>query len=305
MWQLLHWLVSVYEFCLWLRLRLIAFALWSYDLCRTPAEREQNEYDFLQQCKQHLNKIPKHLNVIIGPGNQQVDGELLTRIFCYALHMNINCISYYDTRYMNTTNSSSQTQKIVLEKLKCPKGWKSKTSDSHYSIWYKSKDDCTNGSSTLNGCTTTTSIFNKTESISSSSSTKSTLTNGHSLPSSYFLEEKTLEIYEIQPENNRPLLAQVCHELFQQRHTAEMKEILEQRDLLTERLNQELAHHLRNLSEPELSIIFYENMCTFGMLPWHTRFTEFHRHATGQRFDVKTFAHILYKYSRCEQRWGK
>lgn len=85
----------------------------------------------------------------------------------------------------------------------------------------------------------------------------------------------------------------------------DIQNLLEDRTLLTERIDKELCRHLGGLTEPDLSIIFHENMCTFGMLPWHTRFTEFHRHPAGQHFDVKTFSHILYKFSRCEQRWGK
>lgn len=142
LWQLLHYLVSLFEFCLWLRLRIIAFILWSYDLCLTQAERERNEYRILQQCKKHLNKIPKHLNLIIGPDNTQVNDEILMRIFSYALHMNISCISYYDTRYTNPTKSSILTD---LEKLNCPKGWKRKNIDAHHSMWYICKDESMNG----------------------------------------------------------------------------------------------------------------------------------------------------------------
>ncbi|KAM7352831.1 transport and golgi organization 14 [Cochliomyia hominivorax] len=291
LWQLLHYLFSLYEFCLWLRLRIIAFCLWSYDRFQTQLEREQNEYDFLQKCKKNLSKIPKHLNLIIGPDNTQMNDKLLTRIFTYAIHMNINCISYYDTRYTNPTNSI-KSRLITLEKLNCPKGWKRKDLDTHHSIWYISNDNVTNGvKPSGNG------VINGTTNAS-----KSTITNGHLTNS---LSNASLEIYEIQPQNNRSLLAQICRDLFKQRNSTEIQKLLEQRTSLTERLTQEFARHLENLTEPELSIIFDNNYCTFGMLPWHTRFTEFHLHVNGQRFDVKTFAHILYKYSRCEQRWGK
>ncbi|KAI8125520.1 hypothetical protein FF38_14276 [Lucilia cuprina] len=291
LWQLLHNLVALIEFCLWLRLRLIAFALWSYDLCRTPAEREQNEYDLLQQCKKHLNKIPKHINLIIGPENTQVNDELLARILTYALHMNINCISYYDTRYTNASNTSRLT---ALEKLSCPKGWKRKNIDSHHTLWYICKDETSNGS-----------VKNGMNGVNGMSKT-SMSTNGHlSKSSTTVLENASIEIYEIQPQNNRSLIAQICRDLFEQRHTTEIQNLLKDRTTLTERLSEELSQHLGNLTEPELSIIFDDNLCTYGMLPWHTRFTEFHLHAKGQRFDVKTFAQILYKYSRVEQRWGK
>lgn len=177
LWQLLHYLVSLYEFCLWLRLRIIAFSLWSYDLCRTQAEREQNEYDFLQQCKTNLNKIPKHLNLIIGPDNTLVNDKLLKRIFTYALHMNINCISYYDTRYTNTS-LSSKSQLTPLEKLSCPKGWKRKDLDIHHSVWYITNDATGNGFKPVNG-------------VNGINGNTSKSTNGHL---SNAVSSKTLEV---------------------------------------------------------------------------------------------------------------
>lgn len=149
LWQLLHCLVSLYEICLWLRLRLIAFTVWSYDLCRSTSERLQSDYDFLQQCKKQLTKIPKHLNLIIGPENTQVNDELLTRIFAYALHMNINCVSFYDTRYMNISKSAKPV--TALEKLECPKGWKRKMVNAHHSVWYICKDKPLNVNKSANG----------------------------------------------------------------------------------------------------------------------------------------------------------
>lgn len=192
-WQLLHWFISLYELCIWLRFRIIAFALWSYDLCRTPAEREQNENNFLQQCKQHLNKIPKHLNLIIGPGNQQVNDELLTRIFSYAIQMNINCVSYYDTRYTNETNSS-ETKVINFDKFKCPKGWKSKSEDAHHVVWYINKDDViSNGSKNVNGINNYSSNNTVPTTISSKNSSKTLCTNGHMPLSPSTLYSSTLD----------------------------------------------------------------------------------------------------------------
>ena len=153
LWHLLHRLVSLYEYCMWLRLRIIAIALWSYDRCRrtSTAEKQQNEYDFLRQCKKHLNKIPKHLNLVIGPDNMQANDDLVKRIFSYALHMNINCISYYDTRYTNP--SSSKFCLTALEKFECPKGWKRKNIDAHHTVWYVSDEKAVNGTSHVNGLT--------------------------------------------------------------------------------------------------------------------------------------------------------
>lgn len=181
-WHLLHSLVSLYEYCMWLRLRLIAFALWSYDFCRrTPsAKKQQNDYDFLEKCKKHLNKIPKHINLIIGPDNTQANDELVKRIFSYALYMNIDCISYYDTRYSKASTSKSCL--TSLEKFECPKGWKRKDADSHHTVWYVGKEEKANGTIHTNGLTKSTLTRNHLANSNPSVPTEST-----SLEVKYFI----------------------------------------------------------------------------------------------------------------------
>ncbi|XP_061399401.1 dehydrodolichyl diphosphate synthase complex subunit nus1 [Musca vetustissima] len=301
LWQILHFLCSLYEVCLWLRLRIIAFALWSYDLCQTQTRRQQKEHDFLKQCKRQLSKIPKHLNLIIGPEVQgEVNEELLTRLFTYALYMNIECVSFYDTRSMVTTKSSelSNAKAINLCKIKCPDGWKSKNLDDQHTIWYLAKNESTNGvNNHSNGCLPTANGCSKLT------------TNGHvstgSNGTKHEQSSSSLMIYQIQSNDNHSLISDVCRTLFRQRHTNEIQQLLQHRAQLTEYIDTEIKQHLQNVSEPELSIVFSETLCTFGTLPWHTRFTEFQRYPSGKYFNVESFATILYKYSRCEQRWGK
>lgn len=61
-----------------------------------------------------------------------------------------------------------------------------------------------------------------------------------------------------------------------------------------------------DLSEPDLTIIFDQQVCVYGILPWHTRFTEFQlADSLDGHFRARHFLRILYKYARCEQRYGK
>lgn len=186
LWQLLHYLVSLYEVCLWVRLRVIAFALWSYDLCQTQTKLKKNEFEFLRRCKSQLEKIPKHLNLIIGPEAKDVNEELLTRLFSYALYMNIECISFFDTRSIAVavTSSRETNKSIDLNKLKCPEGWKSKNINDNRAVWYCIDSELSNGSkSHTNGCVPTSLANNCSKS-----------TNGHLTSDISKTRMKSLEV---------------------------------------------------------------------------------------------------------------
>lgn len=57
--------------------------------------------------------------------------------------------------------------------------------------------------------------------------------------------------------------------------------------------------------DPELAIYFGKICCTYGFLPWHIRLTEFIGLRTQKELTIDTFLRTLYKYAKCEQRFGK
>lgn len=117
---------------------------------------------------------------------------------------------------------------------------------------------------------------------------------------------KLFQIFEIKTSDCRPLIAKVCQNLYQERHLENNKNILNDRNSLLEYLNKNLNQNLHNnFTEPDLCIIFNEFTCTYGLLPWHTRFTEFYTHHNDKIFNAESFTDALYKFSKCEQRWGK
>lgn len=70
-------------------------------------------------------------------------------------------------------------------------------------------------------------------------------------------------------------------------------------DLLNKKLNS------RGIPDPDLGLV-YSNVCsTYGVLPWQTRVTEFFTLPLCFRLSARDFAHLLVKYSKCEQRYGK
>lgn len=57
--------------------------------------------------------------------------------------------------------------------------------------------------------------------------------------------------------------------------------------------------------DPELGLYFDDVCCTFGLLPWQLRLTEFHQVKFYSKINVTHFLDALYIYSKCEQRFGK
>ncbi|XP_066992692.1 dehydrodolichyl diphosphate synthase complex subunit Nus1 isoform X3 [Anabrus simplex] len=71
-------------------------------------------------------------------------------------------------------------------------------------------------------------------------------------------------------------------------------------DLLDKMLQAELG-----VPDPELGICCGPSFCTFGVLPWQIRVTEFLQLPTHHNVNVRDFVDLLRIYSRCEQRLGK
>ncbi|XP_017794953.1 PREDICTED: dehydrodolichyl diphosphate synthase complex subunit Nus1 [Habropoda laboriosa] len=70
-------------------------------------------------------------------------------------------------------------------------------------------------------------------------------------------------------------------------------------DLLDEKLNS------RGIPDPDLGLIYGRLCSTYGVLPWQTRITEFFSLPLHISLTAKDFVHLLEKYNKCEQRYGK
>lgn len=56
--------------------------------------------------------------------------------------------------------------------------------------------------------------------------------------------------------------------------------------------------------DPDAAIYFGDTCSTFGFLPWHIRLTEFFPIKSQQTMTVYSFLETLFKFSKCEQRFG-
>ena len=105
--------------------------------------------------------------------------------------------------------------------------------------------------------------------------------------------------------DSKPLIAEVCNELRNNKHSPEVQEALEETSKLTKLIDCSIRKKLHNHPDPELVVVFNQFLCTYGVLPWSTSFAEFHCIDRGNYTTVEDYTSVMYKYSKCEQRFGK
>ncbi|CAD7000687.1 dehydrodolichyl diphosphate synthase complex subunit nus1 [Ceratitis capitata] len=288
-WLAVHIIVSIYETLCFLYLRFQALIIWSYDFWQNSASITRRDRAYLLGCKAELTKLPKHLNLIIGPDQLGcVNESVVTNILSYAQILGIDCVSLYDVR------SEGVSVKQIFKRRKSY--WK-ELQHNQFELGPEeyestSKDINKNGCN-VNGYARNGNIVGENGSLCNGNAYKN-ISSAH------------MKVYQISNEDNRPLLAKICRKLFQQRDTSNVQKLLADRKQLEQHISEELANHMQwNFVDPDLSIIFNRDTCSFGVLPWQTRFTEFQTFETGRYMNAENFANVLYKYSKCEQRWGK
>lgn len=122
--------------------------------------------------------------------------------------------------------------------------------------------------------------------------------NGNGTASHHQFAPKPIAVHLIDPILNRTHLVDVTRELCAGSVAPE--------DITIPAVNAAVERALHELPEPELAFYFDEHCCTYGLSPWQTRLTEFVR-LERRAADVQlgSYLRALYKYSKCEQRFGK
>lgn len=73
-------------------------------------------------------------------------------------------------------------------------------------------------------------------------------------------------------------------------------------DFIDDKLKKIFGH----LPDPDLALYFGSHCCTMGFMPWHIRLTEFIPISSKlQNLSLNKFLRVLYKYAKCEKRFGK
>lgn len=81
---------------------------------------------------------------------------------------------------------------------------------------------------------------------------------------------------------------------------------LESKQITVDYIDEQLGRLSGNLPDPDLAVFFGNACCTMGFLPWQIRLTEFipisHK---LKSLTLEKYIQVLYKYAKCEQRFGK
>ncbi|KAG5684307.1 hypothetical protein PVAND_013542 [Polypedilum vanderplanki] len=81
---------------------------------------------------------------------------------------------------------------------------------------------------------------------------------------------------------------------------------LSSKDIKIENVNKKISKLYGNIPEPELALYIGKTTCTAGFLPWHIRLTEFIQISYKlKNLTLDKYIRVLYKYAKCEQRYGK
>lgn len=108
-------------------------------------------------------------------------------------------------------------------------------------------------------------------------------------------QKKELSVNFLSPADCKPKISEISRQLATDDRTS-----VDQIDV--QLLDAEFANILN--PDPDLAIYFGNICCTYGLLPWHIRLTEFINVPSQSTLTVHTFLHTLCKYAKCEQRFG-
>lgn len=108
-------------------------------------------------------------------------------------------------------------------------------------------------------------------------------------------QKKELSVNFLSPRECKRKIADLC------------RTMASDKNLLPEQININKVHE-RCASivspDPDAAIYFGDICSTYGFLPWHIRLTEFFPIKSQQTMTVYSFLDTLFKYSKCEQRFG-
>lgn len=268
-WIFIHFIFDVYDYCTWLMFVIKTKCVEMLEPNRI--ESLSDDKYMIESTKKYLTKTPVHLAVILG--TELPDFHALSKIIMWCLSAGIQHVSFYDHKgilaqfcfyFLGMPKILIQLQFLLLGILVANN---SKIYD-YLTNWKKETDKiCWN----INTNGTHGQIVYK---------------NGL---------KKELSVNFLSPTDCQLKISEVCREL------AANKQIhVDQINI--EYLDDKFSEFLH--PDPDLAIYFGDVCCTYGLLPWHIRLTEFISISTQKTMTIKTFLHTLFTFSKCEQRFG-
>lgn len=108
-------------------------------------------------------------------------------------------------------------------------------------------------------------------------------------------QKKELAVNFLSPADSKPKISEISRQL-----AADSQLNVDQID--AKLLDDKFASIMN--PDPDLAIYFGNVCCTYGLLPWHIRLTEFINVPSQALLTVDTFLKTLCTYAKCEQRFG-
>lgn len=266
-WYLLQIIFDIVAICR--RLGTFAKAKCKIIQRRFGGEDISSEKLLIDATKSRLTKIPIHLAVILGI--ELPDFRALSKIIFWSLSAGIQNISFYDHRGKFNKTIYFYLHFFLTECHFYP-GILVLNNHKVYdylSRWRKDNDKiCWNA--------------NKHDICGGQVVYKNGL-------------KKELSVNFLSPRECKAKIADVCRSMATDEH------------LLSEQININSVHE-RCASivspDPDVAIYFGEICSTYGFLPWHIRLTEFFPIESQHTMTVYSFMETLFKFSKCEQRFG-
>lgn len=269
LWYLIHLLVDLFETFYYFGLE---FRENFYNFIKNitkdqPISTKESELQLIESSVLDLEKIPKHIIVILNINNEKdVDLSQLTNLIYWSLSSGINYISFYDYKGIVKHQLASSLHHVIHEKLNI--------SDNENIVWGPNYQ-------------------NNSEGI------KFPHRNGyrrHIVINLYSSDDGYGKFNEL-------LTDELCKKT---NNVDDEEDILNSRNITIDKVDRKLSKLFGNIPDPELAIYFGNVTCTAGVLPWHIRLTEFIQIAYKQHhLSLDKYLRVLYKYARCEQRFGK
>lgn len=77
-------------------------------------------------------------------------------------------------------------------------------------------------------------------------------------------------------------------------------------DINIKLIDEKLIETFYNIPDPDIAINFGNICCTYGLMPWQIRLTEFYcLNIKQEHLKVEHFINVLFKFSHCDQKFGK
>lgn len=109
--------------------------------------------------------------------------------------------------------------------------------------------------------------------------------------------QHSMSLNILDPRRSKFQMSEVC------KHIAQRGEPTQQLNINS--IDKIITESEQYVSDPELGLFFDDVCCTYGLLPWQIRLTEFFKIDFYSAIHVTHFLDALYSYSKIEQRFGK